>query len=222
MSNNIDINKDNKLILSTAINGSISSFISTFLTYPIDTIKSRLQSNIYNTPLINKKLYNGLRYDMFSVIPSSFTYWYSYSYLRKNNYGIIESSCTASILSSIIDTPLDIYKKRVQLNMLNHSNIINYGCMNILGSFSFNLFYLKLFKTIKEKTNSDILALTSASLCSGLISYPFDRKKTMIIVNNYQNNNQNIYNGLKHRLIYCFLYSLININILLYLNKDIS
>jgi len=224
-------NKDNKLNY-ISINGSISSLLATFCTYPLDTIKTRLQSNLNTTRISNLtttqnlNLYKGLRYDMLSVIPSSFSYWYAYSYLRKKEYSIIESACTSSIISSIVDTPLDLYKKKAQLNVLNNSNIFKYCTMNGLVSLSFNLFYLNVFKNVLEKTDSTFLAITSASLVSGLISYPFDREKTMIVIKNDINNNtiKNIpfFKGLQFRLLYCFCYSCINMNILLYLNKTID
>ena len=205
--------------LDLYVSGSIASFCSTTILFPIDTIKSRLQAGFKNEHLY-KNVYKGLRYEMISTIPCTYLYWYSYSKLRNEGYSTIVASCSASILSNIIDTPFDLYKKKKQLLELTKSSIYKYCFMNVLISLTYNMFYLNIYKKVKEKTDSNILSISSASIISTFFSYPFDRQKTKIAMN-YKNNDVSYFRGLGYRLMYSLLYSNMNMNILLYFTPKI-
>lgn len=81
--------------INTFISGGLSGVFSWIFTYPIDTIKTRIQTNdefIFNknhnigiTSLFNKNLFNGMGYCLSrSFIVNSFTF-IIYEYLKKNN-----------------------------------------------------------------------------------------------------------------------------------------
>ena len=201
------------------IYGIVSSFVSTSIFYPIDTLKTRRQAFGTFRPLKFNSLYKGITPELLSCAPSSFTYWWTYQKCRENNFSTTESSLLSCLTSNLIDTPFDIKKKRYQLNSFsNLEKVLPKYCLgNVLSSIVYNLFYINTLKKCKEKDGiNNYLCITCASSISAFMSYPFDRWKTNLIMPS----KITYLKGLGLRLLHANLYSGLYMSIFLWLSNN--
>ena len=200
-----------------AINGIISSVISTSIFYPLDTIKSRKQAGL---PLGTfGSLYKGIKPELLSCAPSAFVYWGTYKLSRDKSLTTTESSFVSCITSNVFDTYFEIRKKRNQLgdNLINKGNIYKYCVANVMSSVVYNLFYLNVLKKLKNDYGySNGFSIAGASSISAFMSYGFDRWKTGIVYPN----KISYFKGLGYRLLHANAYSGMYMGIFLWLNGD--
>lgn len=200
-----------------AINGIISSVISTSIFYPLDTLKSRKQAGLPIGSFVS--LYKGIKPELISCAPSAFVYWGSYYKAREYDLTTTESSFISCITSNVFDTYFDIRKKRNQLgdDLINKGNIYKYCFANVMSSVVYNLFYLNILKKLKNDYGmSNGVSIMGASSVSAFMSYPFDRYKTKIVYPN----KVSYFKGLGYRLIHANTYSSIYMLLFLRLNGD--
>ena len=198
-----------------AVNGIISSIISTSIFYPLDTLKSRKQSGI--PPGSFTSLYKGIKPELLSCSPSAFVYWGTYYKCRELSLTTTESAFISCITSNVFDTPFDIRKKRNQLgdNLINKGNIYKYCFANVMSSVVYNLFYLNVLKKLKNDYGySNIVSIAGASTTSAFMSYGFDRYKTKIVYPN----KVSYFKGLGYRLLHANAYSGLYMSLFLWLN----
>jgi len=162
--------------------GTISGFATSLLFYPLDTYKSRIQSGLYT----NKGLYKGCLPELASNTFSSFVYWGVYQTSRNNGYTPVQSVCYSSIISNLIDSPLDYIKKHRQLGYTistNPSTFFRYSLLNCGYSLVYNLTYMSILSstyTQKDKT-SHVSTLIGCSAVATTVSYPIDYYRTRVI-----------------------------------------
>jgi len=199
--------------------GIYSSILTTSIAFPIDTLKSRFQSNFYNQgSFINNKqgskfslkgLYKGIAYEYASVAPSSFVYWSIYKKCRERQYSDTYSAGLSSIFSNLVDTPFDLYKKNKQLSLnemttskLPISLVSKYFGTNLLCGSIYSIVYMNTLRKLKDETGQGVAMLTSCSLAT-MISYPLDKYKTYLL----SGVKTNFFKGFWLRLLYCNMYS---------------
>ena len=200
-----------------AVNGIISSVISTSIFYPLDTLKSRKQAGLSLGTF--SSLYKGIKPELLSCAPSAFIYWFTYYNCRDYNLTTTESAFISCITSNVFDTPFDIRKKRNQLgdHLINNGNIYKYCFANVMSSVVYNLFYLNVLKKLKNDYGmSNGVSIMGASSVSAIMSYPMDRWKTGIVYPT----NVSYFKGLGYRLIHANTYSSAYMLLFLWLNGD--
>ena len=191
--------------------GICASIISTTVVYPLDTLKSRSQSNI----ALNKSLYKGIRFEYLSSVPSSYMYWMAYKWCREKKYSDTISAASASCISNLIDSPFDLKKKMKQLNLTNNNIVIKYGLTNMATNIVYNIVYMNSLKYFKEKNATPISIFLSCNL-AGLISFPLDKYKTYLV----SRMKTNFFKGLGYRLLFCNLYSGLYMNLFLWFSNN--
>ena len=152
------------------LHGIFASFICSTLFHPIDTIKVRLQGN---KPVFSKSLYNGIKMRYVTSAVQSGTFWTVYEELKKSK-STTEASVYASFISSVVETPFDITKRRSQLcnRALPWKSISRYTALNTISSINQMTSYL---------TFCDNMHPAAAGFITSLISYPLDTLKTMTL-----------------------------------------
>lgn len=199
--------------------GIYSSMITTSIAFPIDTLKTRFQSN---SLLPSKGLYKGIAYEYASVAPSSFVYWSIYKKCRDRQYSDTFSAGLSSVCSNLVDTPFDLYKKKKQLSLdqtqsvkLPTSLILKYIGTNLLSGSIYSIVYMNTLRRLKKETNQGVAMLTSCSLAT-MISYPLDKYKTYLL----SGVKTNFFKGFWLRLMYCNLYSGLYMSLFFYFSGN--
>jgi len=217
------------MVFNEFISGGISGITSTFIGYPLDMIRLNLQvKNVNSITIIKETLsknnYNGYFKGLSFPLISSFplysvafgTYMSSFSYFKSNNYNIYFSATIASILSaiptSIISTPVEIYKCLMQSEYATNKN---YSISNILNQYTLKNYRASLFREIPFHLlffgSHELLynyynyPQLASSIITGcvvwIIGMPFDTVRSNSFIKNWSIYNSiiNIYriNGLK-------------------------
>ena len=130
-------NPDQNNLIKSAF---LSSLVSRSITYPLDTIKTRIQ---YKNNIKTNNLFRGVSYSLIISCPALGVYLATYE-LAKNKINKdhftthILSAFTAEIVSSVFWTPLDVIKSKVQTNSLNKTTKIINSLLKEKG-ISYNL-----------------------------------------------------------------------------------
>ncbi|KAL7065670.1 putative carrier protein [Cryptosporidium serpentis] len=135
---NGNYNYNQKKFKNLLVNSLIAGFIGRLISHPLDTLKTRKQSNLYKYKLgynqnkQYKNLYNGLTISLLGGIPATALYFCSYEYFKNKlhiyaNHNITNfcSGFLAEVFSSILWVPIDVIRERLQIkNIILQSNII--------------------------------------------------------------------------------------------------
>ncbi|OII72847.1 carrier protein [Cryptosporidium andersoni] len=144
----------NKKLKNLLVNSLIAGFIGRLISHPLDTLKTRKQSNLYKYKLgynqnkQYKNLYSGLTISLLGGIPATALYFCSYEYFKNKlhtytNHNITNfcSGFLAEVFSSILWVPIDVIRERLQIkNITLQSNIITnninnkYRLINIMSN----------------------------------------------------------------------------------------
>ena len=95
--------------------GAISGLVETSITFPLDTIKTRLQSGSGKTLI--KGIYNGFFPKLIGVPLMRMLFWGVKEHTMNKTNNLILSGAMAGLAQSIIDTPIERYKIHSQLNI---------------------------------------------------------------------------------------------------------
>ncbi len=159
--------------LNPLLNGGIAGLGTSLVTYPLDSIKTRLvsQSNTFiyrNIIDIFKKnpkyLFDGLGIHLFSIVPYTSSKFYTYELLNSYNINIISSGAIAGAMAQTITMPMDNIEKRLQINRFSNEK-----------NFKKNINYILFIKNIINKEGIKSLykgltpALIKQSITSSLI-----------------------------------------------------
>lgn len=198
--------------------GTITGCISSILFYPIDTYKSRLQISSFS----RKKLYTGLLPETISNTTSNLVYWGLYQYCRNKEYSPLHSVIISSVISNLIDSPLDYIKKHRQLNIPYPSSIkwlsfFKYSVLNSGYSLVYNSMYMYILSKYNQKDRGNWSTLMLCSIVSSTISYPIDYIRTCSIKNNQQYTIPSFLRGYFIRLTYSACYSTFYMKFFLFL-----
>jgi len=194
--------------------GCITAGISTAICYPLDSLKTSLQSG---RPIVN--YYRGILPELVGAVPSGMVYWYSYSTMRDKGYDTFASSICGAIMGNFIDTPFDILKKQRQLAMksaLSTALCTKFGMLNVAHSVCYNSIYMPLLNYLmKEKEYNKTFSIFLCCCTANTLTYPIDRWRTKVV---YGKQLASWYKGLGYRLMYGNLYSGMYMHLYLWLS----
>ncbi len=159
--------------------GLLSGIVPTIILYPLDQIKNQVASGVKISHVINKK---AITFDLLSCIISSGIYWQTYN-LSRDWVNPYMSSIFAVTLSTVVDTPIDWYKRKYQIgSSINFSKIKYYG-YGIISSYIYNLVWISYMKNTKNAESNTILNTSIASLLASISTYTLDIKRTQLLSN---------------------------------------
>lgn len=162
------------------LNGSLAGFTSVLITHPFSTIKTRLisQNNYHKSDLIYRNvfdiikfqprtLYNGIFFNLFSIIPYAAIKFNTYENLKNYNLGYYHIPITATIsacIAQIVIMPIDNLEKNLQIyRFVNNSIDLSYY-KYIQNKFKKNgipLFYKGLsYALIKQGISASVIFST--------------------------------------------------------------
>ena len=138
-----------KSVLSSALAGGLAGISVDIVSFPIDTIKTRLQASYGSKETIRetiqkKSLYAGLSSNMIVSFPSAFCYFFGYEHtkrqLSKQFPGLsvtlvhMLGGMGAEILANTVRTPFEIVKQQMQMG-LDHSLRSTFRSINAARGF---------------------------------------------------------------------------------------
>lgn len=194
------------------INGLIGGFVGTIISHPVDTVKTRIQSNKFNT-IINAikagKLYSGLTPPLIGIMMEKSIVFGFYEKSKEYGFNNFTSGTIAGLISTLIVTPIDRLKIHFQNNekFLINKNLYKGFLPTIFretpgfGIYFTTYNYLNTnYNNSKSLVNNFIYGSLSG-LSAWLFIYPADLIKTQyqanqtklkdIIINIWSKNNIN-------------------------------
>lgn len=193
--------------------GLVAGITSTFLTHPLDTLKSRqqvgLRGNIislFRQPLTSG-MWNGVGVSCMAMGTFYGVFFPCYERLKKENYPVFVNSYLAGAAGTWFGTPLYTLKVRQQVT----SNLPLVECVKIIfrekGLRGFWRGYFTslgrnvelciqfpLFEHLKKSGLDNFTAGFIAKLISSCITFPFDTLRTIQRSGNYQTFSQIVKN----------------------------
>ena len=171
---------NNYSFINGYINGSISGIFQNIFTYPLDTLKTRLQKN--NN--IRTNFFAGLTESSISMVMTSSIGFGTNEISKKYLNSEYKSGFVTGIVNSIFCTPLELLKIRKQLNINTKLFIYRGFNATLLRECIGNSIYFGIYNDLtkyNDKTNTNILLSggISGSL-SWLVTYPIDVIKTRV------------------------------------------
>jgi hypothetical protein len=156
-------------------NALLVSTIDCVIFHPLDTMKTRLQTNKISIV----KLYSGVKPAMISTIPRISTRLVCYDELKERSDNPFLAGMYTGLIESLFNIP-SFYKNNAQINNTKYKyiNLIKsmpIGCSKQAVSSS-------VFFGVRDQYDSLILA----SFISTLISYPLDTIKVNIQTSNFK------------------------------------
>lgn len=201
--------------------GTITGCISSILFYPIDTYKSRLQASHFS----KKGLYKGILPETISNTVSNLIYWSLYQHCRDKNHSPIQSVLLSSIVSNVVDSPLDYIKKHRQLGIQTPSfawkPFINYCLLNSGYSCVYNVSYMYILSTYMQQERKNLSTLVWCSIVSSTVSYPIDYIRTCSVKKNNIYSFSSFMKGYSVRLLYSTFYSTCYMKCFLFLTGEL-
>ena len=168
--------------LSGYINGSISGLVQNTITYPLDTLKIRIQKG----KNIRSNFFSGIGESSLSTILTTSLGFGTNEFSKRYVSSEYKSGFIAGIVNGIICTPLESLKIRKQLNykVLNKFYIYKGFNATLARECIGNSIYFGVYNDMtknKEKTNINILVSGGiAGSLSWFITYPIDVIKTRV------------------------------------------
>lgn len=199
------MNKDN---IKCAI---LISSLDCFLFHPLDTIKTRLQTNKFNKFKYNN-LYAGLVPSMCNIIPKITFRLLMFDELNKKFNNAFASGLVLGCAESIFITgPTSFFKNNYQISNVKFKKQNLFKSIPLLtGKLMLsNSLFFGIYKTYKTENYYYNFSLSCfASLISTTITYPIDtvrinlqtNKNNDILYNIIQNNKNNLYGGFRLKL----------------------
>ena len=183
------------------IAGAFSGLTQTIVGHPLDTIKVNQQNNI----LINKNLYQGLKYPLICntiLVGLQFDLYYRYN------------SIVAGLVTSCLITPFDYYKinrqnkKKVNLNSMLKNFPKGYSITSLREGIALSA-YFGSYDYLKNEYNlHPLISGGSAGVISWITTYPLDTVKTRVqsdqtLINSIKKGN--FWKGIKVTLVRAIL-----------------
>lgn len=160
------------------VSSYVSTFNSTLITFPLDSMKTWKQSNITRKPNI-KNLYAGV---MYPLLTNSFINSLLFLSTEKtnnimNNY-FISGFISGTTLSFIIN-PIDYFKVRKQINKEIKNPLTGLNLCILRESIGCSI-YFGVYNELKIRNYNDLISGGVSGATSWLFTYPIDVLKTRI------------------------------------------
>jgi solute carrier family 25 (mitochondrial carnitine/acylcarnitine transporter), member 20/29 len=171
--------------------------------YPLDTIKVHFQKS-NKMPKINLKLYNGVKYPLYSSLILNTIVFGNYYHINTITENKFLSGFILGGIGSIFINPFEIKKIKNQVNYRN----INYNSFSGLRytflreSFGYGI-YFYVYNEIKSYSNP-FFSGGFSGICSWLITYPIDTIRTKTLLNQ-RIQLKTLYHGISFCLLRSFI-----------------
>ena len=222
--------------------GVVASLISTTCCYPLDFIKTQVQTSnasssgvsgsitsLRNASVMRGKwrhVYKGLPAELTGTLPSAYVYWKTFDVMREQKYNTFSSSIVAAITSNLIDTPFDVRKKQRQLFFNDNTKVTNirliskFFAVNCLHSCTYNAIYMPLLEyLLNDRKMNKTLAIFCCCTTASIATYGIDRWRTQIVYERALPSRW--WQGLLHRVLLGNLYSGLYMHILLWMKDEV-
>ena len=175
------------------IKGSIAGFIGATISHPIDTIKTRIQTNIAKSikdAILMKNFYKGFMAPLIGISLEKSIVFGFYNMSKQNGLNNFWSGIVGGLISTIIVTPIEYIK----INLQNKQTIENIKIKNIYKGLGPTIcreapgfgIYFTIYNHLQSNYNNS-LSLYKTFLCGGLSGlsswffiYPSDLIKTIV------------------------------------------
>jgi hypothetical protein len=208
-----------------------TNILSFILTHPFDTFKVDIQTNFkYITKYSMKNIYNGFVPGLIGYNLEKLVAFKTYNYCIKQDLNVPLSGALSGLFTSLITTPCERIKILQQTNQrINHISINNLFTGLSATAYRDTLGYTVYFSTYQilkqdflETYNTPKLPLLFSFIYGGisgvlscLITYHYDKYKTIVQTNNISNykkfltnNNSGLIFGLSRAyLLHCGIFS---------------
>ena len=171
--------------MDSLIAGAIAGLSVDLALYPLDTLKTRLQTNQIRA-LSSGKWYAGVSCCLLMSVPSSAVFFYTYETCRLD-MNVALAAAVGESIAGLVRTPLEIIKQRMQADIkrtrCNNIQIIRgYGAM--LGrDVPFALIQYPLFEYLRERRKlPPAISGAIAGVTAACLTHPLDVVKTRIMV----------------------------------------
>ena len=177
------MSKPNYSNYANYINGGISGLAETIVTYPIDTIKTQIQSGKKINFSSSRHLFRGFGIKASSTIPMRLIFWGVRDQSLNNGHSPIVAGSIAGFFQSVIDSPFEKYKIQQQLgNNIKVIDSFRNFSKNFLVTSVRNVPFCAIFSFLQynkliPNSNDTINAGFSAG-CAALLTQPLDTIKT--------------------------------------------
>ncbi len=171
--------------------GTFSGICETSITFPIDTIKTRLQSGKSISSSLSKQgIYRGFTSKLISIPLSRTVFWGAKDHIMRETGNIYLSSFSAGFLQSIIDTPFERYKINQQISASSikqsYQQKTTFAFQNfwkgLTVTSSRNIPFAMGYFCLSENLNTgyDTFDRSIAAFSTAFITQPLDTIKTMV------------------------------------------
>ena len=185
------------------IHGLIGGFVGTIISHPVDTIKTRIQTNLAinaRTAIKMGKLYSGICAPLFGIGLEKSIVFGTYAHVQnKYNLNVFSSGLIAGFISTIIVVPVD----KIKILLQNKKPLSSINVKNLYHGFSVTLFretpgfgiYFSTYKYLTDNFNKDkslsksFLFGSISGINSWIFIYPADLIKTKMQNEIATNNN---------------------------------
>jgi len=161
-------------------NGYMTGISQVIIGYPLDTMIIYKQTGKNLNTLKLKNIFNGIKYPLvFSGFINSICFGCNYNIYNYTNNHYISGAITG-LLSSIIISPIELYKIRSQrvlpMNIHLFTGLRFTMMREVVGSSS----YFGIYNTLQKKNDNPLVSGGITGCCSWLISFPIDVIKTRV------------------------------------------
>jgi hypothetical protein len=174
----------NNQLINEYIAGGTAGLTQVIIGYPLDTIKTNLQSGFKNTQSLTiKQLLKGIKYPLYSSVISNIAFFGNYDLLYKYTNSTWISGAITGAIGSIVLNPFEIRKVRQQY--VNQPGKLR-GYSSIYGGLSYtiyresiaNAFYFSIYHYMHNSGYNSFIAGGFAGINSWFWTYPLDVIKT--------------------------------------------
>lgn len=166
--------EETKIIISSYV----STFTSTLITYPLDSMKIWKQSNQVRKPNISN-LFAGVSYPLLTNGFTNSLLFLSTEKINKNFNNYYISGFISGATTSIIINPIEYFKVRKQINKKIKNPFTGMNLCILRESIGCSI-YFGIYYELKERQCNDLISGGLSGLSSWLFTYPIDVLKTRI------------------------------------------
>jgi solute carrier family 25 S-adenosylmethionine transporter 26 len=183
--------------------GGLSRAFAVSITYPLDTLKTIIQTRKYQ----NLALYNGYRYTLATQAIYGMAVFGTYENIKKlwganSTIVYLQSALIADLIGSVLLCPCEVIKQNIQIgrysnissamqNLKLHGLYKGYSGL-LLRDLPFRVVQLPLYDTLKDKygtsLSSSCIIGATAGMVAGAVTTPTDVVKTQMMCSQEKKN----------------------------------